>query len=132
MTTVAELKVGPELDAQVAEHALGCVRVHINDRGYVFGAPPELIASGDLPEDHGRVQLPLYSSDLTAAWLVHLAMCNRRFSTRRTYFKALQAQATLAAGIEVAWPDVLLVLRHRMPEAICLAALHTVEKWGPL
>lgn len=61
---------GRALDALVAEKVMGCARVTVNDRGEVYGAPPELIASGDIPKDHGRVRLPHYSEDIAAAWQV--------------------------------------------------------------
>ena len=66
---------GRDLTARVAEVALGIKRVHVGQcADGVFGAPPDLIASGDLPADHGRVQIPDYAENFTAALAVPKAL----------------------------------------------------------
>lgn len=71
---------------------------------------------------------PYYSSDIAAAWEVHLNVLNRVFSLRKAYHEALQQQASQQVGFSVAWPDVLTVLRHAMPKAICIAAISAVGR----
>lgn len=69
---------GCEMDAQVAARVFGCLRViYVAADGRVFGAPPELIASGDIPAEHGRVGLPNYSRSLEHAWAIFGAMATR-------------------------------------------------------
>jgi hypothetical protein len=63
------------------------------------------------------------SKDIATAWQVHQKMCGSRLGVRIRYFDALKAQTEPIAGFRVAWPDVLVVLRDTMPEAICRAAL---------
>lgn len=70
MTYQTLLTSGPLLDAEVARVVMGAVRVIVNDIGWVYGALPELIESGDLPKDHGRCRLPSYSSNMLGAMRV--------------------------------------------------------------
>jgi hypothetical protein len=46
---------------------------------------------------------------------------------RQRFYCALQEQARLSCELEVAWPDVLTVLAHDLPLAICRAALKAVD-----
>lgn len=80
-------------------------------------------------------ELPDYSGNITAAWLVHREMKGRSFTDRRTYLQAIQevqadrlrekaeADPPLQEGAMIAWPDVLLFLE---PIDICLAARRVV------
>ena len=71
-----------------------------------------------------------YSSNLEAAWEVFNKMMDGLASQRMRFFEALQKQATYEVNgrmVTIAWPDVLMVLRNRMPEAICRAAIETVR-----
>jgi hypothetical protein len=75
-------------------------------------------------------RVPHYSTDIAAAWEVHIAMCDRPFTVRRRYYEAMQQHATFHTDLghrhTAAWPDVLTVLRNRFPEVICLAALEAL------
>ena len=71
----------------------------------------------------GYAWLTPYSTSIADAWLVFQFMCSQLFSVRRKFFRALQAQTVTSDGDLVTWPDVLVVLRDRLPEAICKAAL---------
>jgi hypothetical protein len=101
----------------------------------VFGKEPRRDALAY--HGNGPAQ-PEYSKNIAAAWLVHAAMCDRPFSVRRRYLQELQdiaservnktrreALAVYTPAV-VAWPDVLVVLRDQMSEAICLAARKAV------
>lgn len=65
-----------------------------------------------------------YSTDITVAWgLFQYIMDNFIYSKRQKFFKLLQEQARLYDDSLPAWPDVLSVLRNRLPHALCLAFL---------
>jgi hypothetical protein len=65
-----------------------------------------------------------FSMFLDDAWIVfNFVMDNYLFSKRRKFLHLLQEQARLENGELPAWPDVLVVLRKRLPHAICLAFL---------
>jgi hypothetical protein len=125
------VRPGRELDLRVAGEVMGWSNLSRGSRGIgAFGWHPGLT---DVPP-HGRIPVPNYSTDMRAAWEVHLAICERLFSVRRRYFAALQdltrpePPSDFVRPLDgAAWPDVLVVLRHRMPEAICLAALTAME-----
>ena len=119
---------GRETDARIAETVMGCVRVIVNDRGELYGAPPHLIASGDIPAEHGRVRLPSYSTDIAAAWLVVEHLKSRGWSVRLSNktvdwcwwcyvydYRSENAKAEATVQEETA------------PLAICRAALAAVE-----
>lgn len=113
MIEAITLPAGRELDALIEET--------------VFGHR----VSGDL---EGLSQVPYYSTSMRHAWTVHLAMCERPFSQRKQYLNEIQLQAPAGMSIYgfqhyVAWPDVLVVLRHQLPQVICLAALRTLQSW---
>lgn len=91
--------------------------------GHWFGVVPHAIVGG---EPSYRQDIPNYAGSIADAWRVHQAMCARLFSVRLAYFAALQNQTEEEAGFRVSWPDVLVVLRDRFPEAICRAALQAV------
>jgi hypothetical protein len=68
-----------------------------------------------------------YPVDFKAAWQVFTYICNNwLYSKRKKFFDALQDQARLPSGDLAAWPDVLVVLVDKMPEAICKAAYKAV------
>lgn len=118
-----------ELDAMIAERVMGAKWETWSD--YVRS----LILKGGycaVTQIDGRATVnpacPRYSSFMGSAWDVHREMCDRPFSVRQRYLRAIQEQATTDDGANlVAWPDVLVVLRHRFPEAICKAALVAME-----
>lgn len=64
-----------------------------------------------------------YCTDIAAAWEIHHIMCKALFSTRREYLKKIQHYSWMKTGLTVAWPDVLVVLKDDLPDAICLSAL---------
>lgn len=75
--------------------------------------------------------VPAYSLDIGEAWKVHQEACGWLYSKRNRYLFDLQLQASVLAGLTldqvVQWPDVLVVLKNHMPEAICRAALAVVN-----
>jgi hypothetical protein len=75
---------------------------------------------------HVPSTFPNYSSS-SAAMEIFIRMVNRPFSVRQRFYCALQEQARLSCELEVAWPDVLTVLAHDLPLAICRAALKAVN-----
>ncbi len=71
-----------------------------------------------------------YSTDIAVAWMVHQKICSLSFSKRQSYYRHLKVIASEQLRDEtgeerlfVQWPDVLTVLKDKMPVAICLAAL---------
>jgi hypothetical protein len=114
-----DLQAGRELDALVAEKVMG-IKCGV------------CLQDGQLePITMDWREIPHYFTDIAAAWEVHLEACSWLFSKRRQYLRALQEQARTENGELVAWPDVLVVLRDRMPEAICLAALEVSKDGTP-
>lgn len=65
---------------------------------------------------------PRYSEDMSTAWTVYLKAMEGHFSQRKRFHMELQF-LTSHDGHMIAWPDVLMVLRHKMPESICKASL---------
>lgn len=111
------------------------------------------VGSRILAEKHsdGRIQtfagIPEYHRDLVTAWTVHQAMCDQHYTIRNDYMQQLQDQALSAAALNpkyegyinhsshsgaewVDWRNVLIVLQHDMPAAICAAALKTMKGRG--
>lgn len=73
--------------------------------------------------------VPRYSTDIAAAWKVYLHVMDQSFSVRRNFYAHLQEMTRdQAGGNLVAWPEVLTVLRHELPTAICRAALIVIRK----
>jgi hypothetical protein len=132
---------GRELDAEVAEKVMGWVDCQpfvptgIPGDRVCVGRPPHVI---DGKVNHcASARIPDYSTDIAAAWTVHQKACEWLFSKRRHYLQALQNIASEAlspeerkAGRLVAWESVLVVLRNRMPESICRAALSAAGGTG--
>lgn len=61
---------------------------------------------------------PNYSENIADAWEVFNFMLNKSFMERMKYYVALQE---IANGVP--YPETLVVLKDKMPEAICKAAL---------
>jgi hypothetical protein len=120
----------------IAEKVMGIVPRDVRVRGEVDTPLVRMWTTSAYWQDgqHDRYTLEMnsapkrrYSTDIAAAWEVHIAMCDRPFSVRRRYYEAMQQHATFHTDLghrhTAAWPDVLTVLRNRFPEVICLAAL---------
>ena len=75
---------------------------------------------------HVPSTFPKYSSS-SSAMEIFVRMVNRPFSVRHRFYFSLQEQARLSCGLAVTWPDVLTVLAHDLPLAICRAALKAVD-----
>lgn len=72
-----------------------------------------------------------FSSDMTAAWKVHMEVSTWMFSRRKMYYTHIKIIASELAGIRdavVDYPDVLTLARTNMPEIICRAALLVVRQ----
>ena len=66
---------------------------------------------------------------MAIGWAVLYHMMDQwRFSRRKKFFDGLWQMARTQSGDLVAWPDVLVVLRNRFPEAICQAARKVLEE----
>lgn len=137
MDLEAVLKLGPgrELDAAVAVYVFGHKNVRLvpdHPWGCLRDNTPEEEAEDrkcGVKNEYRPV--PDYSEYVSDAWSVFLNVCDRLFSVRRCFFDELQAMTThtppgCSRPVTVAWPDVLVVLRDRLPECICKAALVAV------
>jgi hypothetical protein len=63
------------------------------------------------------------SEDMNLAWMIFQKAMTWKFSRRKRFFDELQLLTTTKSGAIVAWPDVLCVLKNKMPKSICKAAI---------
>ena len=124
MSEIDTMPAGRELDALVYERVHN-THVAIDTHGRLWGVDTDREPYPGQGWFYVISESP--STNIKAAWKVFLLMCDRPFSKRRRFFDALQREAALSGGGVAAWPDVLVVLRNRMPEAICRAALAATE-----
>lgn len=124
---MAELRAGVEIDARIATEIMGWRDCQWSDFLGHGGKPPK--SDKLLRGAYGMATVPNYSTDIAAAWQVHLAMCDKLFSVRNRYLEELHnlANAELKEGSIVHGDYVWDVLRNKMPESICRAALAAVE-----
>lgn len=132
-----ELVAGRELDAMIAERVMGWTAVEHEHRGARGEA--WFVLSGVVPLAEVRAQVPGYSSDIAAAFLVVEKLSERgfdyliegheerngadfvahaQFSQFRQFPRAINIE-------EDAWKATL-------PHAICLAALAAIEAASPV
>lgn len=123
-----------EIDAQVHREVMGIVWDETRCRVCGWPIVPEgeqgcwASNCGMRPLPERRADEPAkYSTNISHAWNVHQLICGRLFSVRRRYYAALQEIASEGCSFIVAWPDVLTILRDRLPLAICLAAMKAVR-----
>ncbi|OWK34353.1 hypothetical protein [Fimbriiglobus ruber] len=108
-----------ELDAAVHTRIMGGA---INAHGVAIWQPDPA------RDEWMTMDVPAYSTEIALAWKVHQVACGWILSRRHAYLQAIQGQATFSDGQMIAaWPDVLVVLRDRFPEAICRAAIRATE-----
>jgi hypothetical protein len=82
------------------------------------------VIDGKYSNDIDRwITLPRYTNDLNVAWKVFQEVSTWIFSKRKKFFDTLQSFTRIDSTSMVGWPDVLIVLKDRMLEAICKAAL---------
>jgi hypothetical protein len=76
-------------------------------------------------DDNEKIKQSIYnySTDISYAWDVFKEVSTWLFSKRRRFFQEIQSFTRTNSEAIIAWPDVLIVLKDRMPEAICKAAL---------
>jgi hypothetical protein len=110
---------------------LGCgIRIH--DDGLYDLVVPDGVDQIDFVEMDGAwAAMPLYSTDIAAAWTVFQDQRRQLFSKRMAFFRQLgrllQKHPELKSGCLVAWPDAMMFLT---PEKICKAALLAVLEAG--
>lgn len=122
-------EAGRELDALIAERVMGATWENVSPAGrkkrlvtpehatigYKDSAKAELMVIGYGPNGN----LPAYSTDIAAAWLVVEKM-RERFSSWQRFAAALQADVSHAVPFTVSHSDVW---RLAQPVNICHAAL---------
>lgn len=135
-TTAGIPGAGRELDVLVAEKVFGFTRIGTFDPTCDFGAN-ERGPINHVTDGQRHFRLPLYSTDVAAAWLVVDHMSRHPEPEFRTLtLRAYSYGRTYAAFSYDAWEDgdsPLLVEangEHATPLAICLAALAALRSPG--
>lgn len=134
---IDEMEAGPELDALIAERVMEWNKRHhlieCEDPWYSYckncGDGVREIGDEEFMEQECK-RPPHYSTNIAAAWEVHVNRRNQIFSKRNAYLEALgeiisrPCELALEAGQLVPLPYALAFLS---PLAICRAALKAVE-----
>lgn len=121
MIDIDTMQAGREMDALVAERVMGDVIIKYRAvDGSIIG-----ITAQTLDQGIGEKAVPLYSTDIAAAWPVHIKMCNDG-RVRTDYLLALQEILLIRARLVQSFPFWPHILQFIDETAICRAAMKAV------